>query len=440
MRPNKLLTIGILFFLGTLNMHSQTDPDLFIDRNNSPYSVYGLGDFLNPHFSFNRGMGGLYNAVKSPLNINPSNPATYGDFVITNVELGFHINSSNQTVSNQVEGLRTTDVNPSYLALSFPIAKNLGFAGGFVPISKTAYSISKDITNDLGDERTVFGGRGDLYRSFFGLGYSLGSNKYSLSFGLNANYSFGKIDRTISNFLSGQDGFLWSQNLIAEVYRGWFGEYGVQAVFKLGEESDYGLILGLSGNFGNEINQDLDNVWQRTAGGGMVEEVSRVSNESSITMPGRIGGGISIQKSGSWTLGVDIEQTDWTALNDSFRTIENESVYQASTRFALGYSITPDPSAFNSYLKTIRYKFGGYFDTGRLSLNDTDIRDFGLTFGLGLPVRRSAARRANLSRLNLSVELGQRGTTDSGLIQESYIRGTVGITLNDKWFIKKKFD
>jgi hypothetical protein len=51
---------------------------------------------------------------------------------------------------------------------------------------------------------------------------------------------------------------------------------------------------------------------------------------------------------------------------------------------------------------------------------------------LGLPI--------GLSKINLGVELGKRGTTTSGLIEENYVNVTVGLSLSDLWFIKRKID
>jgi hypothetical protein len=67
-------------------------------------------------------------------------------------------------------------------------------------------------------------------------------------------------------------------------------------------------------------------------------------------------------------------------------------------------------------------------------VNDQKINDFGINFGVTLPLR-------SLSRLSLAFQVGQRGSTDNDLIQERYFRANLGITVNDnKWFIRRKFD
>jgi hypothetical protein len=66
-------------------------------------------------------------------------------------------------------------------------------------------------------------------------------------------------------------------------------------------------------------------------------------------------------------------------------------------------------------------------------INEKEINNFGITFGIGLPM-------ANFSNLNLGFELGRRGTTDADLIEESYLKVNVGLSLNDKWFRKRQID
>ena len=67
-------------------------------------------------------------------------------------------------------------------------------------------------------------------------------------------------------------------------------------------------------------------------------------------------------------------------------------------------------------------------------VNNQAINDFGITFGLGLPLGN------NFSNVNLGFELGRRGTTNAGLVEEDYFRINVGLSLNDKWFRKRKIN
>ena len=69
-----------------------------------------------------------------------------------------------------------------------------------------------------------------------------------------------------------------------------------------------------------------------------------------------------------------------------------------------------------------------------LEIKNIQLEQYGTTFGLGLPLKRLK------SVLHLSVEWGERGTTQNGLLKESYWKTRFGITLNDLWFVKRKYD
>ena len=82
----------------------------------------------------------------------------------------------------------------------------------------------------------------------------------------------------------------------------------------------------------------------------------------------------------------------------------------------------------------IRYRFGLYNSETYLNLRNQQLDEQVVSFGFGLPLKRSG------SLLNLSAELGQMGTTNNGLIKESFARFKIGFIFSDIWFVKRKFD
>ncbi|MEL7191312.1 MAG: hypothetical protein AAFO96_02660, partial [Bacteroidota bacterium] len=62
-----------------------------------------------------------------------------------------------------------------------------------------------------------------------------------------------------------------------------------------------------------------------------------------------------------------------------------------------------------------------------------------------LPTGRSGNNRFNRgrssSRLNLSFELGRRGSLAAGFpVEENYARIRLGINLNERWFVRRVVD
>ncbi len=69
-------------------------------------------------------------------------------------------------------------------------------------------------------------------------------------------------------------------------------------------------------------------------------------------------------------------------------------------------------------------------------VSNESIDEFGISFGVGLPVGPLGA----VSNANIGVELGQRGTTDQNLVQENFINIRLSLSLNARWFSKRKFN
>jgi hypothetical protein len=60
--------------------------------------------------------------------------------------------------------------------------------------------------------------------------------------------------------------------------------------------------------------------------------------------------------------------------------------------------------------------------------------EVGMTFGVGIPVGNM------FSNLNLALEVGKRGTTDANLVEEKFANLKMSLSLNDRWFVKRKYN
>ena len=115
--------------------------------------------------------------------------------------------------------------------------------------------------------------------------------------------------------------------------------------------------------------------------------------------------------------------------------------YDNSNRISLGGYYLPKINSISSYWDRITYRAGVRFEKTGLSIdgsgtntNFTAINDFGISFGLGLPLKR-------LSTVNLGFEFGKRGTTENNLIEENYFNLRLSLSLTDiNWFKKRKID
>jgi D-hexose-6-phosphate mutarotase len=66
--------------------------------------------------------------------------------------------------------------------------------------------------------------------------------------------------------------------------------------------------------------------------------------------------------------------------------------------------------------------------------NNHQLKDIGMSFGVGLPLKRTK------SSVNVNLEFGKKGTQKENLIQENYTKLSLNFTLHEYWFVKRKFD
>jgi hypothetical protein len=98
----------------------------------------------------------------------------------------------------------------------------------------------------------------------------------------------------------------------------------------------------------------------------------------------------------------------------------------------LGGSFIPNFNAISNYWQRIEYRAGFNYKKLGLNINDTNIDDYGITFGVGLPVG------FQLSRVNLGFEIGTRGENKGNLVKENYFNFRLSLSLSDKWFRKRE--
>ncbi len=112
---------------------------------------------------------------------------------------------------------------------------------------------------------------------------------------------------------------------------------------------------------------------------------------------------------------------------DTLYTLENSFAINVGAEFLPNYRSI-------KYFPRIKYSIGGHFKKSSLKSNDENILDYGISLGFGLPLPRKK------SRINITFELGQRGTTSNNLIKETYGIISLNFALHENWFIKRQYE
>jgi hypothetical protein len=139
-------------------------------------------------------------------------------------------------------------------------------------------------------------------------------------------------------------------------------------------------------------------------------------------------------KTRGWSLGVDYSANQW---ND-FRFFGQKDMVQNSWEVRVGGQLTPIKRP-TRYGQALSWRLGGFVGPDYVSV-DNKLPQFGLTFGLGLPVfNYNRLSPGQYSVINLAFEYSKRGN-DQNRIREDLFRLSVGLNFTDLWFGKRKYD
>ncbi len=403
----------------------------FNNNTTSPYSRFGVGDLQPYSFGRTAGMGGASLASRNNQQINPANPASYTavDSLVFMFEFGVYGKFANY--SNDIASMDVNDVNFRYFALNFQITNWMATSLGLTPYSDVGYDLEVNETlENSGDVLYKYYGVGSLSKAYWGLAVEPVEN---ISVGANLNYLFGTLNRNAEVYSLESRDFYNMQKYESTRLRDFSLNFGVQATLPLKE--DQSLIFAATienkpkytafysdltqKNISSDNNSDLDTLNFQS------------QDESSIEFPLTFGGGISYVKENSLEINADYYHQSWSNVNlpggdDKFLTDLD--------KFALGAEWIPDRFSIRSYLNRIAYRAGLKYEKSYLMFGDQQINDFGISFGVGLPVARSN------STINISGELGRRGTKENNLVLENYAKLNLSVNLYDLWFQKRRFD
>ncbi len=406
----------------------------------SPYSRYAIGDILSSTTTRNAAMGGMSVASDNFFSINRVNPASYADLYFTTMDVSGFFQAS-QINTEEGTGVRY-NAGIQNAAFAFPSNKNLVLVMGFSPYSSVGYEITGRRPIVVADsaliEETTYTGSGGLNQGFIGLGLRLFKGRLKL--GVNGQYNFGNTQYNWNTIVYRSDSVpatnFFPISTLQDVFvNGWIGTAGImfedtlnaqkRTTFRLGAFADY--TLGMDGDRFTQVSNGLITDTLATEFG-------------SVVVPPRFGFGLMLSRFAHWSVGADVMYQDWSR----FQYFNTPSNLGREIRVAAGAEIIPNIES-PKYYQRIDYRFGGYYHQTYLLFNGKPVPDYGVTFGLGLPADAKGNSRFNrgraVSRINISAELGQRGSIGGGFpLEELYARIRIGATINDRWFIQRVVD
>lgn len=396
----------------------------------SPYSYYGLGENRFKGTAEFRQLGGLSFFADS-LHVNLMNPAGISTLKLTTYAAGGSARfGTMQTEQGKEKAQRTT---LDYFAVGLPVSKKSAVSFGLTPISSVGYRSRKqgEVVEDAGQRVEFYDGEGDVNKVFLAYGQQIG--KY-FRVGAEVNYNFGKIE---TNSVVGHGALQYGvQEINANTISGFGYNFGAQ--FEMPIYQKYRLMAGVSYqpefNLRSENERQYNTVTIYDEGSYAVVDTRPMLLENrDLTMGSKFKAGLGVSQLNKWMIGAEVTMTDSESQSNRFDGFSN-ATFEKGIRYNVGGYFVPKYNSYKSYFDRVTYRAGFVYEKTGLVMSGKSIMDVTGSIGFGLPIGSS------ISNINVGFEYGKKGTISHGLVEDNYFGISIGASLNDRWFVKRKYD
>ncbi len=409
--------------------------NVFGQASRTPFSAFGIGEYYGNATASQQGMAGVGVSNPQYLWVNNQNPALLvfnGLGGITTFQAG--ILGEKREIRDASNKDKTTGGNLNYLLLAFPIKGGKWVTSiALMPYTGMNYRFTYKEVVPGGEVAVDFleTGSGGINQVAWSHGIAINRK---ISFGARASYLYSSIENSFTNTVRlDSTQILFTPNIHQRFYYKGFAFTGgvsvhLDSLFNDNYKFNVGAVYDLKADLHTDYLQTL--IRNNSAGQTVGTADSLISERGTTTIPGVLQAGVSFGKGNQWVFAVDGRYTDYSNFH-FFRSQESQT--QKGWRLAAGFELTPNPNSLSSYLKVITYRAGASIEEFPYLVNGRTLRDFGTNFGLSLPVARGCS-------VDLSGRWGKRGSIETNTIEEKYFKLYFGVTFNDRWFIKRRFD
>lgn len=399
----------------------------------SPYTSFGIGEPYGNALINHQGMAGVGVSQPQFWYINNQNPAL---LVYNSIQTVFQagIVGERRNISGDTLSETTQSGNMNYLVTAFPIKPSRWTTSvGLMPYTSVNYKMryNDNIIGSSEQVRVIEEGSGGLTQLYWSNGVRLTKE---VAVGLKASYIFSSIVNTYKNQLINST---QPVNYIAAVEeKSYVKDFAFGTGISFSKDSlfhrqRYRLSIGAVYNLATDLHTQKTDRLYRTNTVGDTTDVSILpsSKTGSYSIPSSFTVGVSLSRGSRWNIGSEFSYQNWA----DFRNLNGQNDgLQESWRVAVGGEITPDQFASENYFKRLTYRAGLSMEQTPFLVNENLVKDIGINFGFSLPAGRSS--------LDLAFKYGKRGDKSENILEEDYFKIYFGITFNDQWFIRRKFD
>jgi hypothetical protein len=397
----------------------------------SPFARYGIGNLEQQGTFRTMAMGGISSGIRNNLTLNYVTPASYSSIDTASFIFDFGLDYGVIRLSEGDQSFWSQDLNFSHLLLGFPVMKGWGVTAGVMPYSNGSYQIIESASDAVGTEDLLerHTGSGGYQKALIGTGFS--PVKY-FSAGVNLFFIFGEITRLNDLVFTEDNNYFNTRKFGSSAMNGIGWEASVQFMAPLPEKKyiNAGITYTPSLKL-NTTNREVIFRYSSIQTSNLAFDTlynATVSTTSRI--PQTIRAGITFGQNDKFTAGADIVYTTWTkaSLPGAYGTYSDVISLHAGAEFI------PDKFSNYSFFDRVEYRAGCRYGESYALYGGDNVKEYGITFGTGIPMRRSR------SRISLVVDLSKRGNPDSGIPGETRISIGASLNLYDYWFLKRQYE
>lgn len=369
------------------------------------YSSKGIGlvrYFINGRSA---GMGGVGLALVDVYAVNYLNPAPLVALPLTTLSGSFLHEATD--LKNSTQDAFITDTNVYAFQFAVPLKQNRAvLALGVNPYSSIEFSFSARDSSGQKSYTEVVSGDGGVNTGFVTLAIHPYKNLY---LGITGLYYFGTL-KNIWRVIFDSSQFTNTQDEVTRSFTDASVRFGMLYTILPG----WSVAGVLAPRLNLDANQSIT-----------LQRITEFTDlpDSSITIPLSYGIGTALQF-GKFTLGLDYYTQRWSDFRE-------DGFVNDSRRIAMGFEFFPKGTARDSYFSRVAYRAGFFYhDLGLVEANGEKVTEMFGSLGLGLPIKWGAAK------LDLSLEIGKRGSLSSNTFRETVIRFMGSVTVAEKWFLR----
>lgn len=382
-------------------------------QGGSNYSILGIGDLQQSLGAYYEGLGTTAIAVPNESEINLYNPALWSRVTSTRLQAGYVFNQ--RYVKSDQSNLYQNNAGVSSIIGVFAVdtSLGLGISYGVYPYTSANYLIENKFNIDY-DGSTVYGyniyqGKGGITMAHLGLGVNIFHN---LSIGCAALGYFGTLTRATTTEIYTSNSTI-DYNYSYDYFKGVGIKTGIYYTpvenFNLGFYFDKPLSLSADREV-KLVQSYIDD--------------STYSKTQNVSLPVSLGFGASYIR-GRYMFAADYVMQDFSDFD--YRLGDSRAVYGKSSKISVGFSKMGSKTKYAKGFSRVTWNVGLYMKDLYYTVNDKKIKEFAATFGFSAPI-------VDKTLLDVGFTFGSRGTTSNGLLQESFARMNINVSLGDNWF------